>query len=212
MKTLKKKHPPAIRWFHWINFPLLFLMIWSGLLIYWSNPVYRIGLGSYTLLSFFPERFFQALGIPYHLAKGMSLHFFFMWFFVINGVLYVALHVHFRRVALSGAEPPFIPGSDSRRASRFASEQDRAPAAKIQRRAADCLHNRDPDGRRIACHRNRHLQAGSVRLADGAARRLSMGPLGALLAGRRLRDLFRHSFSAGCKGGLEQLPRHGHRL
>jgi hypothetical protein len=144
MKMLKKKHALAIRWFHWINFPVFFLMIWSGLLIYWSNAVYRIGLGSYTLLTFFPERFFQALGIPYHLAKGMSLHFFFMWFFVINGVLYVALHVHFRRVALSGAEPPFIPGSDSGRASRFASEQDRTRAAKIQRRAADCLHNRDP--------------------------------------------------------------------
>ncbi len=90
MKTLNKKHPLAIRWFHWINFPVLFLMIWSGLLIYWSNAVYRIGLGNYTLLTFFPERFFQALGIPYQLAKGMSLHFFFMWFFVINGVLYVA--------------------------------------------------------------------------------------------------------------------------
>jgi hypothetical protein len=49
MKTLTKKHPLAIRWFHWINFPVLFLMIWSGLLIYWSNAVYRIGLGSYTL-------------------------------------------------------------------------------------------------------------------------------------------------------------------
>jgi thiosulfate reductase cytochrome b subunit len=89
MKTLKKKHPLAIRWFHWINFPVLFLMIWSGLLIYSSNAVYRIGLG-YTLLTFFPERFFQALGIPYHSAKGMSPHFFFMWFFVINGVLYIA--------------------------------------------------------------------------------------------------------------------------
>ena len=89
MKTLKKKHALAIRWFHWINFPVLFLMIWSGLLIYWSNAVYRLGVGSYTLLSFFPEPFFQALGIPYHLAKGMSLHFFFMWFFAINGVLYV---------------------------------------------------------------------------------------------------------------------------
>jgi thiosulfate reductase cytochrome b subunit len=85
MKTLNKKHPLAIRWFHWINFPVLLLMIWSGLLIYWSNAVYRIGLGNYTLLTFFPERFFQALGIPYQLAKGMSLHFFFMWFFVING-------------------------------------------------------------------------------------------------------------------------------
>jgi thiosulfate reductase cytochrome b subunit len=90
MKTLKKKHPLAIRWFHWINFPVLFLMIWSGLLIYWANAVYRIGLGSHTLFTFFPERFFEALGIPFNLAKGMSLHFFFMWLFAINGLLYVA--------------------------------------------------------------------------------------------------------------------------
>jgi thiosulfate reductase cytochrome b subunit len=89
MKALKKKHPLAIRWFHWVNFPLLFLMIWSGLLIYWANDVYRIGLGSYTLFAFFPQRFYEALGVPYNLAKGMSLHFFFMWFFVVNGVLYV---------------------------------------------------------------------------------------------------------------------------
>src|SRR5919112_6491946 len=90
MKMLKKKHPLAVRWFHWINFPVLFLMIWSGLLIYWANAVYRIGLGSHTLFTFFPERFFEALGIPYNLAKGMSLHFFFMWLFAINGLLYVA--------------------------------------------------------------------------------------------------------------------------
>ena len=35
MKHLEKKHLLAIRWLHWINFPLLFLMIWSRLLIYW---------------------------------------------------------------------------------------------------------------------------------------------------------------------------------
>jgi thiosulfate reductase cytochrome b subunit len=55
--------------------------------------VYRVGLGSYTLFSFFPEPFFQALGIPFRLAEGMSLHFFFMWFFAINGLLYVAYTV-----------------------------------------------------------------------------------------------------------------------
>lgn len=89
MRTWEKKHPLAIRWFHWINFPILVLMIWSGLLIYWANAVYRIGVGSYTLFKFFPDRFFEALAIPYRLAEGMSLHFFFMWFFVINGLLYV---------------------------------------------------------------------------------------------------------------------------
>ena len=38
MQTLRLKHLVAIRWFHWINFPLLFLMIWSGFLIYWAYP------------------------------------------------------------------------------------------------------------------------------------------------------------------------------
>src|ERR1700733_12051036 len=27
---LDKKHPLAIRWMHWINFPVLFTLIWSG--------------------------------------------------------------------------------------------------------------------------------------------------------------------------------------
>src|SRR5260370_19124991 len=27
---LEKKHPLAIRWMHWVNFPVLFTMIWSG--------------------------------------------------------------------------------------------------------------------------------------------------------------------------------------
>jgi hypothetical protein len=54
MTTLEKKHPLAVRWFHWINVPLLFLMLWSGLLIYWANDVYRLGLGDSTLIHFFP--------------------------------------------------------------------------------------------------------------------------------------------------------------
>jgi thiosulfate reductase cytochrome b subunit len=89
MNALKKKHPLAVRWFHWVNFPVLLLMLWSGLLIYWANAVYRVGLGRYTLFTLFPERFYEALGVPYHLAKGMSLHFFFMCFFVLNGLFYV---------------------------------------------------------------------------------------------------------------------------
>jgi len=50
MKTLVRKHPLAIRWFHWINFPLLMAMIWSGTLVYWAYPNYRIGFGSHTLV------------------------------------------------------------------------------------------------------------------------------------------------------------------
>jgi thiosulfate reductase cytochrome b subunit len=90
MKRLEKKHPLAIRWFHWINFPLLAVMIWSGLLIYWANSVYRVGFGKHTLLKMtVAQPVYNKLHVSFRLAEGMSLHFFFMWFFAINGVLYV---------------------------------------------------------------------------------------------------------------------------
>ncbi len=88
MKKIIKKHPLAIRWLHWINFPLLGIMVWSGLLIYWANDVYRLGWGDRTILKFFPDSFNKALNIPFRLAEGMSLHFVFMWLFMINGLLY----------------------------------------------------------------------------------------------------------------------------
>lgn len=88
-KKLEKKHLLAIRWFHWVNFPLLLLMIWSGLLIYWANAVYGVKIFGYELFHFFPAGFYETLGIPFRLAEGMSLHFFFMWFFIVNGLLYV---------------------------------------------------------------------------------------------------------------------------
>ena len=89
MKKIRKKHPLAIRWFHWINFPLLMIMIWSGMLIYWANDVYRLGWGNTTLLKFFPDSFNTALNIPFRLAEGMNYHFVFMWLFALNGLLYV---------------------------------------------------------------------------------------------------------------------------
>ena len=89
MKKIVKKHPLAIRWFHWLNFPVLGLMIWSGLLIYWANDVYKIGFGDKTILKFFPTSFYNALHVPYHLAEGMAYHFVFMWLFFLNGIAYV---------------------------------------------------------------------------------------------------------------------------
>ncbi|GAA4349586.1 cytochrome b/b6 domain-containing protein [Hymenobacter saemangeumensis] len=89
MKQLLEKHPLAIRWFHWINFPVLALMIWSGLWIYWANDVYRLGWGDTTLLKFFPKSFYDAFGLSFKLAKGMAWHFVLMWLFAINGLLYV---------------------------------------------------------------------------------------------------------------------------
>jgi len=89
-KKLEKKHLLAIRWFHWINFPILFLMIWSGLLIYWANPIYSLRIFGYELFHFFPQGFYEYLGIPFRLAEGLSMHFLFMWFFTINGILYIS--------------------------------------------------------------------------------------------------------------------------
>lgn len=57
MKVLEEKHKLATRWFHWVNFPLISLMIVSGMLIYWAYDPYRIGIGSFTLFHFFPTGF-----------------------------------------------------------------------------------------------------------------------------------------------------------
>src|SRR5262245_48127983 len=92
MNRLEPKHPRAIRWFHWINVPLLAVMIWSGLLIYWANDVYTLRLGS-SEWHFFPAWFYRALGLEHGLSKGMAYHFTFMWFFAINGACYVVYTV-----------------------------------------------------------------------------------------------------------------------
>jgi thiosulfate reductase cytochrome b subunit len=95
---LERKHPLAIRWMHWVNFPVLFTMIWSGLLIYWNDSdnayqhphaVYRVGVGPLTLVRLFPPWFWKAINAPYRVTEGLGYHFFFMWLFAINGILYV---------------------------------------------------------------------------------------------------------------------------
>jgi thiosulfate reductase cytochrome b subunit len=102
---LERKHPLAIRWMHWINFPILFTMIWSGILIYWNDSdnayrhphaIYRIGLGPITLARFFPDWFYKQLNVPYHVTQGLGYHIFFMWLFALNGIAYVLF------LALSG--------------------------------------------------------------------------------------------------------------
>jgi thiosulfate reductase cytochrome b subunit len=89
MKYIVNKHPLAIRWFHWLNFPLLAVMIWSGLLIYWAYDPYAVKLFGHTLFKFFPEWFYQKYHIKRRLAEGMAFHFVFMWLFAVNGLLYV---------------------------------------------------------------------------------------------------------------------------
>jgi thiosulfate reductase cytochrome b subunit len=96
--TIERKHSLVIRWMHWINFPLLTVMIYSGLLVYWADSqheglnahrVYRVGFGSWTLFRLFPTWFYNTLHLKFQLAKGLGYHFFFMWFFALNGIAYV---------------------------------------------------------------------------------------------------------------------------
>jgi hypothetical protein len=76
------KHSLATRWMHWINFPLLFVMIYSGILIYWADSqheglnahhVYRLGIGDWTLFRFFPRWFYNGFHLKYQLAQAASV-------------------------------------------------------------------------------------------------------------------------------------------
>jgi len=89
MKSIKAKHSLLMRWTHWVNFPILGIMIWSGLLIYWANDVYTITIFGHTFVRFFPQWFYDTLHIPQRLSEGMAFHFLFMWFFALNGLCYV---------------------------------------------------------------------------------------------------------------------------
>lgn len=96
-----------MRWFHWINFPVLFVMIWTGMLIYWANDEYSITIGQHQLVRFFPDWFYSFFHIPFRLAEGMAYHFVFMWLFAVNGVLYVLF------TAISGEWRHLVPNRRS---------------------------------------------------------------------------------------------------
>ncbi len=77
MTIVREKHHLILRLSHWINVPLLSLMIWSGLLIYWAHQPYITipdDLGPFEL--------------HHRLAEGMAWHFTLMWLLVINGCIY----------------------------------------------------------------------------------------------------------------------------
>lgn len=96
-----------MRWTHWVNFPVLAIMIWSGLLIYWASGVYTISIFGYTLIKFFPPKFYEFFNLRRRLAEGMAFHFLFMWFFAINGFLYILYTI------VSGAWRELVPKKSS---------------------------------------------------------------------------------------------------
>ncbi len=88
-ETLNKEREPSlrihevfsrwVRWSHWLNVPLLSIMIWSGVLIYWANPAYLP----------FPDSVANFLHLDHRLAEGLGWHFALMWLFAINGAVYI---------------------------------------------------------------------------------------------------------------------------
>ncbi len=105
------KHHALVRITHWLNVPLLLGLILSGIAIYWAAPVYRHapnpatgitdyladlgiwfvrhvpGLKGYrTPSTWFYDHF--SIG-TFQLATALRLHWFFVYLFMANGVLYV---------------------------------------------------------------------------------------------------------------------------
>lgn len=83
---IRERHSLALRICHWLNVPILYLMIWSGILIYWAHQAYiKIpdNIGPFSL--------------HHRLAEGMGWHFFMMWFFVLNGFFYLVILTVTRR-------------------------------------------------------------------------------------------------------------------
>jgi thiosulfate reductase cytochrome b subunit len=81
-------HRRGSRWMHWINFPLLVIMIYSGLRIYRAEQVYAFGLFGWEWFKFFPVGFNDTLELNRRLARGLAFHLNFAWLFTLNGLAY----------------------------------------------------------------------------------------------------------------------------
>ena len=71
----QKKHSLALRWMHWLNFPLLMIMMYSGMRIYWSDlqEPYAVGIGGWQLFEFWPDGVNSALQLERRLREGDRL-------------------------------------------------------------------------------------------------------------------------------------------
>lgn len=87
-----RRHRRFTRWTHWINFPLLAIMIWSGLRIYWADVQdpygFGVGLVGWHWFDFLPSWVNDRFNLERKLAAGMAYHFTFGWLFTINGLAY----------------------------------------------------------------------------------------------------------------------------
>lgn len=126
MASPAHKHPLAIRWLHWINFPVLLLMVWSGVLILWAYDQYptadwrlkvpdRVNFYLWGIAPVYagaddppglPESKY-VITTGYRLAEGMAWHFALAWAFVLNGMAYALF------LAFSGQWRHIVPRKDS---------------------------------------------------------------------------------------------------
>lgn len=86
----KKKHTLALRWMHWINFPVLMVMMWSGMRIYWADlrDPFALGIFGWQLFEFWPDSVNEFFQLDARLAKGLAFHLVFGWAFALNGLAY----------------------------------------------------------------------------------------------------------------------------
>lgn len=107
-----RRHHVLVRWSHWLNVPILLGLILSGVSIYWASPAYQhkpdpttgnvdfvadvgtwicahvSGLHHYSSP---PDWVYNHMSLgPYLLADALRLHWFFAYFFMLNGLFYIA--------------------------------------------------------------------------------------------------------------------------
>jgi thiosulfate reductase cytochrome b subunit len=107
-----KRHHILVRWSHWLNVPLLFGLILSGISIYWASPIYQhkpdpvtgnfdvaadIGIwicahipGQHHYASP-PDWIYNHVSLgPGMLAQALRIHWLCAYLFMLNGTVYVA--------------------------------------------------------------------------------------------------------------------------
>lgn len=123
---------------HWINVPLLAVMVWTGLRIYWAEDVYALGIGSWQWFAFFPDVIYEQLGLERRLAQGLAFHFSFGWLFVANGLAYITY------LAASGEWRYLVPDRHSPR------EAAEVVAHELHLRSEAPIHDRYNAAQRLA--------------------------------------------------------------
>lgn len=108
------RHRRAGRWMHWINVPLLTIMVWSGFRIYWAEQEWAFGILDWEWFRFFPDWINEALGFERKLARGLAFHLSFAWLFVLNGLAYgvfLATSGEWRKVIPTGTALKRVPAT-----------------------------------------------------------------------------------------------------